>query len=199
MLSSALSRRSLMSRSVVHRVSKAWLTTDPDSPGMFDKVAFIGSGRMAQAMIEPLIKQGYQPADKVAIYDVSNESMQMVKSKFPDVQTTQSITEAVTDADLIVCAVKPQNITETFFNQFPKEKLREDTTFLSILAGIPVKEFMPSGVQKIVRAMPNTPATIGEGVTVWCCTPNLTSQERDGVQKVLGTFGDAVSTRYYYL
>jgi pyrroline-5-carboxylate reductase len=170
--------------------SKLWVSTSSGS--LYDKVAFIGTGKMAQAMLYPLIKNGYQPAEKVAIYDVSTSAMKSVKAEFPDIQITQSIEEAVTDADLVICGVKPQNINASFWTQFP-EKIRDDATFVSILAGKPIKEFLPSRFSKIVRSMPNTPATIGQGMTVWSCTPSLTSDDRGQIKKVLSTFGKAVS------
>jgi hypothetical protein len=181
-----------VAQSTIH---KLWLTT---GAGMFDKMAFIGTGKMAQAMINPLIKNGHQPADKIAVYDVSTAAMKAMKKKYPAIQTAKTIEEVVTDADMIVCAVKPQNINQSFFDQFPKN-LREDATLVSILAGTPIREFEPSGVKKIVRAMPNTPAMIQQGVTVWCCTPNLTSQERDYVKEMLCTFGKTVCYTILFL
>lgn len=160
---------------------------------MYDKLAFIGAGRMAQAMIYPLIKNGYQPEDRVAVFDVSTAAMKGLKKEFPGIQTSESITDAVSGADMIILAVKPQNINDAFFDQFATDKLRKDATLISILAGKPIKDFKPSGVKKIVRAMPNTPATIGEGMTVWSCTPNLKTEERDDIKKVLSLFGKAVS------
>eukprot|EP00536_Pseudo-nitzschia_multiseries_P001592 jgi/Psemu1/181511/e_gw1.20.106.1 len=170
---------------------------------MFDKITFIGTGKMAQAMIDPLIANGFQEAENVAVYDVSTKSMENMKSKFPGIQTSESIGEAVNDADCIVLAVKPQNVNESFWNEFPPTgvqsnntgssfTLREDATLLSILAGTPVKDFAPSGISKIVRSMPNTPSMIGEGMTVWCCTPSLTSCDRQSVSKLLNTFGKAI-------
>eukprot|EP00934_Nitzschia_sp_Nitz4_P008657 Nitzschia sp. Nitz4//scaffold137_size62074//19710//20898//NITZ4_006412-RA/size62074-snap-gene-0.16-mRNA-1//1//CDS//3329535691//8647//frame0 len=175
------------------RWNGAWLSTSAGNSGMYDKLTFIGAGKMAQAMIEPLIARGYQPADKVTVFDVSNAAMQHLAAKYPGVNTAVSMKEALSDADMIVCAVKPQNINQAFFDQFPKgDSLHPDATMISILAGTPVHAFHPSGLQKIVRAMPNTPATIGEGITVWCCTPNLTTHEREDVNKVLETFGKAI-------
>lgn len=161
---------------------------------MYDKLVFIGAGKMAQAMIHPIIKKGYQPEEKISIFDVSTKVTKGLRKEFPNIQIAESITQAVTDADCIILAVKPQNIKEEFFEQFPKDKLRDDATMISILAGKAIDEFKPSGIPKIVRAMPNTPASIGEGMTVWSCTPNLTPHERDQIKKVLSTFGKAVST-----
>jgi hypothetical protein len=128
---------------------------------MFDKIAFIGTGKMAQSMIDPLIKNGYQPASKVSVYDVSPKSLEEIKTRYPDIQITESLAEAVHEADCIVLAVKPQNVNESFWNQFPSNdkdndknnayRLRDDVTLLSILAGTPVKDFIPSGIKKIVR------------------------------------------------
>jgi hypothetical protein len=150
-----------------------WLSSSSSS-SMCNKLAFIGTGKMAQAMIRPLISKGYQPEDKIAVYDVSTKATKAIKKEFGNIQVAQSISDLVTDADFIVCAVKPQNINKSFWQQFPS-KLKEDATFISI-----------------VRAMPNTPAQIGEGITVWCCTPNLTSLERDSVKHMLNTFGESV-------
>lgn len=160
---------------------------------MFDKLTFIGAGKMAQAMINPLIKKGYQPEEAITVFDVSSSTIKDIKKQFPNIDAAQSMTEAIADSDLVVLAVKPQNVNQSFFDQFPKDKLKDDATLVSILAGTPVNDFRPSGIDKIVRAMPNTPAMIGEGMTVWCCTPNLTTTERDQVNKVLSTFGKAVS------
>ena len=189
---STASRFAAQTSLFVNHGSKIWLSTEAGS-GLYDKIAFIGTGKMAQAMLSPLIKNGYQPEEKIAVYDVSTKSVKEVKKQFPNLQTANSIEELVTDADLIVCAVKPQNINEAFWARFPN-KLRDDATFLSILAGTPITAFEPSGIKKIVRSMPNTPATIGQGVTVWCCTPELTSEERVNMKQVLCTFGKTVGS-----
>ena len=128
----------------VNQGTKLWLST-ASSSGMYDKMAFIGSGKMAQAMIKPLIANGYQPEEKIAIYDVSTSTTKEVKKEFQNIQVAKSIEEVVTDADFVVCAVKPQNVDPSFWTQFPKT-IRPDATFLSILAGTPVIAFNPSGV-----------------------------------------------------
>lgn len=168
-------------------------------PAVFDKIAFIGTGKMAQAMIDPLIRNG-QPEEQVAIFDVSTKATKGMQKRYPSIQKAESIGDAVNDADMIVVAVKPQNVNEAFWSQFPSPKgggengfkLRDDATLLSICAGVPLQAFMPSGVSKIVRSMPNTPSTISQGMTVWCCTPNLTTGERDDVSRLLHSFGKAI-------
>lgn len=127
--------------------------TDADAAtsSMFDKIAFVETGKMAQSMIDPLITNGYQAAEKISVYDVSTKSMKDIETRFPGIQTTEFIGEAVHDANCIVLAVKPQNINESFWKNFPSSqankenndsnnshRVRNDVTLLSILAGTPV-------------------------------------------------------------
>ena len=158
--SSTLWRYQRAGRSIRWSTSTSAASTTASS--IFDKVTFIGTGKMAQAMIDPLISNGFQPAEKVAVYDVSTKSMENIKSRFPDIQTSESIAEAVHEAECIVLAVKPQNVNEDFWKEFPSSKvdnddsmfnLREDASLVSILAGTPVKDFAPSGISKIVRRL----------------------------------------------
>ena len=169
----------------------------PSGDGAFEKVAFLGTGKMAQAIIHPLINKGLQPAHKVSIFDVSINQMKAVQEKHNDIQLAQSIPDLIKDADLLICAVKPQNINEGLFQEFRKTPISEDATFLSVIAGVPLNAYFGTGYKKIVRTMPNTPAMIGRGMTVWCCTENITVNERDLIQKVLGCLGKAVRKVYY--
>lgn len=165
----------------------------PDvSNAHYGKVAFIGTGKMAQAIINPLIKTGLQPAETVSIFDVSTKTMKDVANQHKGIHLAQSITELIDGADLVVCGVKPQNINSAFFNEVRKANIPDDATFLSVIAGLPLDTYYATGFKKIVRSMPNTPAMIGKGMTVWCCTPNMTVNERDVIDQVLSTLGKTV-------
>ncbi|KAG7344134.1 pyrroline-5-carboxylate reductase [Nitzschia inconspicua] len=192
----SLMRTTIVDKTTFSTFPSARFLSAATGPAVFDKIAFIGTGKMAQAMINPLIRNG-QPQEQVAIYDVSTKAMKGMQKTFPNIQRAESIGDAVNDADMIVLAVKPQNVNDAFWEQFPKDgkgphKIRDDATLLSICAGVPLHAFVPSGVQKIVRSMPNTPSTISQGMTVWCCTSNLTTQERDHVSRLLHSFGKAI-------
>jgi len=63
---------------------------------------------------------------------------------------------------------------------------------LSIIAGKAINVFYDGGFTKIVRSMPNTPATIGQGMTVWSCTENLTVEERKKIRDILSTCGKSM-------
>lgn len=146
---------------------------------------------MAQAVIEPMIKQGVQPADRFAIYDASPKTMEEVAAKHGCL-VADSIPDLVDGADLVICAVKPQNLTQRFFEELRKGEPNENAIFLSVIAGKTISVFEEGGFHKIVRSMPNTPAQIGQGMTVWSCTPNITTEERKKIRTVLSSCGKSV-------
>lgn len=129
--------------------------------GVFGKIACIGTGKMAQAILHPLIHQGVQPANQFMVFDAQPKTMQRMNETY-GVQTANSIPECVADADLVLCAVKPQNLNDQFFAECRKGNPSENSIFLSVIAGKPSEIYHQGGFSKIVRSMPNTPATIGK-------------------------------------
>jgi len=153
---------------------------------------------MSQAMLSPLITQNLQTPESITAYDVSDAALERVESLFPGVQTATSIPEAISDSNLIVYGVKPQNV-EKVHAEIRRAKLggagnvRDDAILLSVVAGTPVKNFTDGSlVPRVARSMPNTPAQIGAGVTVWCCTENIDANERKKINTVLNSFGKTV-------
>jgi len=172
-------------------------TTNPAS-NVFDKITFIGTGKMSQAMISPLISQNLQTPESITAYDVSDQAIAKVKSLYPGVRTAPSIPEAVSDSNLIVYGVKPQNL-EKVHGEIRRAKLegagrvRDDAILLSIVAGAPIQGFVDGSlVRRVVRSMPNTPAQVGAGVTVWSCTGNVDAFERRKIKAILDSFGESV-------
>ena len=100
-------------------------STEDEGSG-FEKVAFLGCGKMAQAICSPLINTGLQPAEKVALFDVSVSQMKEVQAKHEGVIMAQSIPDLVDGADLVVCGVKPQNINAGLFKEFQKSNIPEN-------------------------------------------------------------------------
>jgi len=162
----------------------------PKGP-VFKKVACIGTGKMAQAVMEPMIKNNVQPADQMYVYDVSDETMKVVQERL-GVHISNSLSDVVSDADLVICAVKPQNLNPAFWSEIRKGRKAEDGIFLSVIAGKPMETFYESGFTKLVRSMPNTPAMIGQGMTVWSCTPNLTQEQRRKIRQILSSCGKSL-------
>lgn len=162
------------------------------STSTYEKITFIGTGKMAQALIAPLIETSIQPAEKITVYDVSTSAMKRISDKFKGVQTSESIPQAMEGSDLVIMAVKPQNVNNVY-EEMRKSNIRDDATLLSVIAGKTIDNLVAgSGIRKVCRSMPNTPAIIGQGMTVWCCTTNIPSEERNQISSVLESFGKSI-------
>lgn len=167
--------------------------------GIYERMTFIGAGKMAQALIHPLVSSNLQPAENITIYDVSNSTMDSIQQEFGGrIRASKSIPEALEGADMVVMAVKPQNLCKVY-QEMKRAKesgygtVQDDCTLLSIVAGKPIQSYLDgTGIQKIVRSMPNTPAQIGQGVTVWTVTPNVEAEERRKIKQVLNSFGKEI-------
>jgi hypothetical protein len=166
-------------------------TISKTTKAVFNKIACVGTGMMAQAFIEPMITGNVQPPNQFTIFDVNVGTMQSVIKTYPGIRTAETIHECVKDADLVICAVKPQNLTESFFIEMQKGS-NPDSILLSVIAGKGLQTFYAGGYNKVVRSMPNTPATIGQGMTVWSATDNLTIEEREKIRIVLNSCGKSV-------
>ncbi|GKZ00572.1 hypothetical protein MPSEU_001009400 [Mayamaea pseudoterrestris] len=159
--------------------------------GVFGKIACLGTGKMASAVLTPMVRQGVQPAQDITIFDVNLGVAEKLASDH-GFEMADNIPALVEDADLVILAVKPQNLTPAFWNELQKSHISEDAICLSIIAGKPIDCYRDGGFEKIVRSMPNTPATIGEGMTVWSSTPNLNKEERKKIRNILSCFGKSM-------
>lgn len=127
-------------------------------------VAFIGAGNMARCVIAAMTNAGY-PAENIIAANRSQPKLTALAADF-GIQTTLDNIEAVTKADVIVLAVKPQmmkEVCEALISAAPEivEKL-----FVTLAAGIVVARYQQwLGNIRLVRAMPNTPSLVGLGVT----------------------------------
>ena len=146
-------------------------------------------------MIKPMVtdsddEPALQEASRLHVYDVSKKARESATERF-GVVSHDNIEDAVRDATVVVCAVKPQN-ADTVFQQI-RNVVTPNAMLVSILAGKPMSYFHEmSGFSKIVRAMPNTPAMIGEGITVWTAAGELSKEEMIMTKKILCCFGEEI-------
>lgn len=127
------------------------------------KLTFIGTGNMAWAIIQGLLKSGY-PADKMIACNKSNLSRRN-ELQAVGIATQFTLREAVEQADVVVLAVKPQIMAEVC-TEFSDLDFSQKNV-ISVAAGISIarlETLLPSA-KNIIRTMPNTPALIGEGLT----------------------------------
>jgi pyrroline-5-carboxylate reductase len=151
------------------------------------EIAFIGGGNMGKAMLAAVIEDGLAQPEAIWVSDISQERRKTLAEQY-GVVTTASSREAVSGKDIIVLAVKPQNLAEVTAEL--GGKLKSGQVVLSIIAGARI-DTLSKGLKHnaIARAMPNTPAQIREGVSLWTATPQVSGEQKDLVAAILGAMG----------
>jgi pyrroline-5-carboxylate reductase len=132
------------------------------------RIAFIGGGNMADAILTGLTKsQILNPVD-VTVSDASEDRLQFISQKHK-VKTTTHNTEAIVGCDVIFVAVKPQIVPHLCAEL--KGVLQPEQTIASIAAGVTIASYTAGlSHNKIIRIMPNTPALVGQSMSVWTST-----------------------------
>jgi pyrroline-5-carboxylate reductase len=154
-------------------------------------VSFIGAGKMGQAMVRRLLETTEEFPVELTVSDHKLENMQWLVENHPEVRVTTSNTECVQGAEIVVLCVKPSNLSKVA--EQIRGKLAPETLVVSILAGARIGTIQKSlGCEKVVRAMPNTPGQIGQGISGWCCSPALSDEHKALAVKVLQTLGPEV-------
>lgn len=152
------------------------------------KVTYIGGGNMAAALISGWIKAG-RSAQDIAVLEVNPERRAQLAQEL-SVATHAEPAPALSGAELVVLAVKPQQMQEVCLAVQP---FIAQATVLSIAAGIRMRELTRwLGTDRVVRAMPNTPALIGAGISGAVAAPSVAADARAASQAVLEAAGAVV-------
>jgi len=154
------------------------------------KIGFIGIGNMGTPMILSLVKSGKFKAEQIEFFDIDKIKVAQLaeeigRSGFKPFETS---IQMIAECDLVVLAVKPQ-IYKIVLGECAG--LFTDKIMVSIVAGIST-ELLEIGLgegAKVVRAMPNTPCQIGEGMTLLSKGANTTRSEFEEVIEIFKTFG----------
>jgi len=151
------------------------------------KIAFIGGGKMGEAMLSAIIASGLSAPDNISVSDKNDARLKQLKQDF-DIYITENNLEAVARGDIVILAIKPQNLAEVMAEiggQF-----RTNQLVLSIVAGKGI-DTLRQGLKHnvIVRAMPNTPAQIGQGMTVWAATADVTKKQKASASSIFSAMG----------
>ncbi len=154
------------------------------------KITFIGPGAMAGAIIYGLIKKNVAPSESLIAAGPYQYELDALNESYGIVGYSNNL-EAVQLADVVVLSVKPQTL-DAVLDEL-KGKLALNTLVLSIVAGATIKK-ISTGLQHevIVRSMPNTPAQIGEGITVWMPSSQVSAEQIEMTRQILGALGEEV-------
>jgi len=158
------------------------------------KISFIGGGKMGSALIKGILSRNLIAPDKVTVSDVVMEQIEGLRTTF-GVLATKDNKKAVRDADIIILAVKPQNMAEVLeeiSGSIDKGKL-----IISIAAGIStgfIEEYLKKGA-RVMRVMPNTPALIGEGAAAITRGSHATDEDFSLTRHIFEAVGIVVAVK----
>jgi len=151
------------------------------------KVALIGSGNMAGAMIGALLRKNELTPDQISASDPSPEAQKIIKDEY-GISVTGDNRDAVKSADLVILSVKPQ-VLPVVLSEL-KGKIPSGSLVFSIVAGMPITTIQTGLSHKaVIRSMPNTPAQISAGLTVWTGSEDVSDSQRIEARVILNAMG----------
>jgi pyrroline-5-carboxylate reductase len=152
---------------------------------------FIGSGKMASAMIKGMLRAGIAPMDAICASDPVPGARALLEAE-TGVAVFDTNPPVAERSEVLVLAVKPQNMRQAL-NQL-RPVVTAEHLVVSIAAGITlaaIEEGLGSG-GRLVRVMPNTPALVGEGASAYAMGPRARREDEEVVQACLGAVGRSV-------
>ncbi|MBI4789519.1 MAG: pyrroline-5-carboxylate reductase [Chloroflexi bacterium] len=154
---------------------------------MFNSIAFIGGGVMAEAMIQGLLNKKTITPDGITVSEPREKRRAELIARY-NVHTTADNCRAAQQGEIVVLSIKPQILARVLPEL--KGQLRAEQLLLSIIAGGRIGTIAEGTAHAaVVRAMPNTPAQIGEGVTVWTATASVSERQRAQASAVFQSLG----------
>jgi pyrroline-5-carboxylate reductase len=153
-------------------------------------IAFIGGGVMGEAMIQGLLRHETVAPDAIIASEPNEKRRRSIEQRYP-IRTTADNRKAAQQGDVVVFSIKPQILSRVLPEL--KGMLRADQLVVSIIAGGRIAT-LAEGLdhQAIVRAMPNTPAQIGQGLTVWTATADASDAQREQARLVFQSLGKEI-------
>jgi pyrroline-5-carboxylate reductase len=156
------------------------------------KLGFIGAGRMAEAILRGLISSKAFSKNNIIISDKDSARLKQVSKKY-NVAAAEGNTQAASASDAIILAVKPQSMHHVLSEI--AGKIGSGQLVISIAAGITLKSLEKYLAKvPVVRAMPNNPCLIGEGITAICGGKFAQEKDMKTAEKIFSSVGDTIRT-----
>lgn len=152
------------------------------------RIAVIGAGVMGEALISGLLKQELVAPEQIHATEPRAERRSELQAHFPGLRASEDNIAAVRWAQVVLFAVKPQTLPKVLPEL--RGALGTGDLVISIVAGASIHT-LAEGLEHpaVIRSMPNTPAQIGEGMTVWAASPAVSEQQRGWAKTILGAAG----------
>jgi pyrroline-5-carboxylate reductase len=153
-------------------------------------IAIIGMGVMGEAIFLGLVNKQVIAVENIFAADPQKDRLRELEEKY-HLKSKPDNATAVKDADVVILCVKPQKLTDVI--QSLQRKIKPQALVLSIIAGATVDSLITGlGHPSVVRAMPNTPAQIGQGMTVWTQSQETSEQQHNLAKQILGALGKEI-------
>jgi pyrroline-5-carboxylate reductase len=153
------------------------------------RLVFIGGGNMAGAIFGGLLWGGW-PAESIRVVEPWDEQRVRIVAARPGVRVLPAPDASLADAEVVVWAVKPQSFAEASVGC---SAWGSNALHLSVMAGIRSEAIArAAGTERVVRAMPNTPALIGKGIAALVARAAVSAADRNAVERVLAPTGSLV-------
>lgn len=155
------------------------------------RIAFIGGGNMAESLLAGLLRKGVASAEHLTVSDPHSQRRELLMTRF-GVAVHADNRAAAQGAELVVLCVEPQVLDSVLAEL--SSILQSNPLLISVAAGYPLSRLHKQlkTATRLVRAMPNTPSTIGEGVTALSLAPGLSSQDQDRTRRLFESVGKVV-------
>ncbi|MFC1872401.1 pyrroline-5-carboxylate reductase [Chloroflexota bacterium] len=153
-------------------------------------ICFIGGGNMAEAIIAAVITKKLCPPGEITVAD-KDTARQAYLAQTYGLKIASSNTAAVKGCQNIVLAVKPKNLSDVLIEL--KGGLQPEQLVISIIAGVSMKRIGNGLIHAaIIRSMPNTPASVGTGLTAWTAAPKVTESQKHTAVGILSVMGKQI-------
>jgi pyrroline-5-carboxylate reductase len=154
------------------------------------KIAIIGFGVMGKAIVSSLISTGKVNKKNLIVVEPTSDRLEALSKEFGITGHVDSA-DVVKSADIVILSIKPQGLNAAA-NSI-KGNIKPDALVISIMAGVSLSTLIEKlGVQQVVRAMPNTPAQVGMGITVWVTTSQVSEEKKQIASEIFQSLGEEV-------
>ncbi len=156
----------------------------------YPNISIIGPGVMGETLISSLLSNQVIESGNIIVAGPRQDKLDELAERY-QIKTTLNNAEAVQEADVVILCVKPQKLTQVFKDI--QNQLSRSALVISIVAGATINSLV-TGLKHsfIVRAMPNTPAQIGEGMTVWTQSQQTSEAQYDLAERILSALGKTI-------
>ena len=154
------------------------------------KIAILGFGNMGQTYASSFVSSGFIKSEDIFVL---TRNLATISNKYsiPDTNFFTEINPSFLSVDIVILAVKPQDFENLCFQI--KDFITENHLILSVMAGISIENISEKlQVKKVIRAMPNIPTQIGQGMTVFTSSPNVDRKDLFIIQNLINTTGKSL-------